>query len=101
MPWVYITPDFAHVIDTAAEPAIARYPLWIANYGVQEPNIPAPWTSYSAWQHTSSGRVPGINGPVDLDWVYDPRNAPTDPEYGYMDDDEVTLPGTSTASEAA
>lgn len=37
-----------------------RYPLWIANYGVTKPSIPAPWTSWLYWQFTESGSVDGI-----------------------------------------
>ena len=42
--------------------------LWIANYGVDEPLVPAEdWAgqAWSIWQFTSSGRVAGIDGPVD------------------------------------
>jgi lysozyme len=42
-----------------------RADLWIAHYGVDKPIIPAPWTSYAAWQWTSRGSVPGVPGNVD------------------------------------
>jgi GH25 family lysozyme M1 (1,4-beta-N-acetylmuramidase) len=46
--------------------------LWIANYGVTSPSIPAPWSGsgYAFWQYSDSGSVNGIgtNPPtVDLD----------------------------------
>jgi lysozyme len=41
-------------------------PLWIAAYQSAEPKLPVPWKRYAAWQHTSSGSVPGIRGNVDL-----------------------------------
>lgn len=44
--------------------------LWIANWGVSSPSIPAAtWGNYSwtFWQWTSSGTVPGISGRVDMD----------------------------------
>jgi GH25 family lysozyme M1 (1,4-beta-N-acetylmuramidase) len=43
--------------------------LWIANYGVSSPSIPAPWASsgYAFWQYSSTGSVPGITGNCDLD----------------------------------
>jgi GH25 family lysozyme M1 (1,4-beta-N-acetylmuramidase) len=42
--------------------------LWIANYGVTSPTIPAPWAgSYSFWQYSSTGSVPGVTGNCDLD----------------------------------
>ena len=27
----------------------ARFPLWIANWGVSKPGIPGKWTSYVYW----------------------------------------------------
>jgi len=53
--------------DTTAF-AQAGHRLWIANYGVAEPLVPADeWAreGWSIWQFTSSGRVRGIRGPVD------------------------------------
>ncbi len=43
------------------------YPLWIAAWDPGEPKLPADWTSWHFWQHSDSGRVKGIDGPVDLD----------------------------------
>jgi GH25 family lysozyme M1 (1,4-beta-N-acetylmuramidase) len=44
-------------------------PLWLAAY-VSDPSryVPAAWGTWSFWQYTSSGRVPGISGNVDLDY---------------------------------
>ncbi|KAH9403038.1 hypothetical protein TYRP_015804, partial [Tyrophagus putrescentiae] len=37
------------------------YPLWIAHYGPDNPNIPIDtWPDYHIWQFTSSGHVDGI-----------------------------------------
>ena len=44
------------------------HPLWVANFGVDKPAVPAGnWdgNGWSVWQYTSSGRVKGIKGPVD------------------------------------
>jgi GH25 family lysozyme M1 (1,4-beta-N-acetylmuramidase) len=38
--------------------------LWIAEYGVEKPNINVP---YIGFQYSENGTVPGINGKVDLD----------------------------------
>jgi GH25 family lysozyme M1 (1,4-beta-N-acetylmuramidase) len=46
------------------------HPLWIANWNVSSPSIPAGnWArkKWSIWQYSSSGKVPGIAGRVDLD----------------------------------
>lgn len=45
----------------------ARYPLWIAHYGVASPRVPLPWKKWTFWQYSGSGRVDGIRVPVDLD----------------------------------
>jgi lysozyme len=47
----------------------AGYPLWVANWGVRKPSVPANnWAGkgWSVWQFTSSGSIPGISGRVDL-----------------------------------
>ncbi|MDE5539812.1 MAG: glycosyl hydrolase family 25, partial [Bacilli bacterium] len=41
----------------------SNYPLWIAQYGVEEPQI-AAWPEWHGWQYTDRGRVSGINGNV-------------------------------------
>jgi GH25 family lysozyme M1 (1,4-beta-N-acetylmuramidase) len=49
--------------------AKARYPLWVAEWGVRRPTVPAlNWAGrgWSVWQWTSSGSVSGINGRVDM-----------------------------------
>jgi GH25 family lysozyme M1 (1,4-beta-N-acetylmuramidase) len=43
--------------------------LWVAHWGVTSPSIPGSnWggRSWTFWQYTSSGTVPGIAGRVDL-----------------------------------
>ena len=46
---------------------LEKYPFWLALY---QDRMTYPW-KVEMWQYTSSGRVPGINGPVDLN-VYMP-----------------------------
>ena len=41
-----------------------RWDVWLADYTGKTPNVTF---NYNAHQHTSKGRVPGINGAVDLD----------------------------------
>ena len=48
--------------------ALLGHPLWVANYGVSRPAVPAlNWAGFgwSIWQFTSSGHVRGIEGSVD------------------------------------
>jgi GH25 family lysozyme M1 (1,4-beta-N-acetylmuramidase) len=40
-------------------------PLWIAHYGVPAPRIYGGWGTWSFWQFTSTGRVPGVAGRCD------------------------------------
>jgi GH25 family lysozyme M1 (1,4-beta-N-acetylmuramidase) len=45
----------------------ADLPLWIASYrsgGPKEP-LPGGWSTWTFWQYTSSGRIPGIAAAVD------------------------------------
>lgn len=60
---VYTYTNFA---DTALDmAALAAYDLWIADYRGKRPA-----RRHGMWQYTSSGRVPGISGPVDLSHAY-------------------------------
>jgi len=51
--------------DNAATTAFASYPLWIAEYEVQEPTLPGAWDSWTLWQYTEDAAVAGIGVPVD------------------------------------
>jgi GH25 family lysozyme M1 (1,4-beta-N-acetylmuramidase) len=42
--------------------------LWIAHYGVKKPQLPAGWKTWTFWQFSDKGRVPGISGPVDVNY---------------------------------
>ncbi|OGB76474.1 MAG: hypothetical protein A3G82_22470 [Burkholderiales bacterium RIFCSPLOWO2_12_FULL_67_210] len=43
------------------------YPLWLAEYsGEASPQLPKGWTRWTFWQHSQSGKVAGVPGPVDL-----------------------------------
>lgn len=60
---VYTYTNFADIaLDMAA---LAAYDLWIADYRGTRPT-----RKHGMWQYTSSGRVPGISGPVDLSHAY-------------------------------
>lgn len=68
-PIVYTYPSFAaqHLDDCGKW--LGRHPLWIAHYGTQRPTVPKAWANYAIWQHSSSGRVGGIPGDVDLNKI--------------------------------
>lgn len=64
-PMIYVSPSFAaeHLGD-----GFGRYPLWVAEYGVSSPRVPAGWSTWTFWQHSDGGTVPGVPGGVDLDY---------------------------------
>jgi len=69
-PMIYTNASSWAATGNTREFAKAKYPLWIAEYGVSRPTVPASnWArhGYSVWQFTSSGRVQGISGKVDMD----------------------------------
>lgn len=49
--------------------ALSGYPLWLAAYQDAPPTVPAGLT-LRFWQHTSSGRVPGVAGNCDRNWFF-------------------------------
>jgi GH25 family lysozyme M1 (1,4-beta-N-acetylmuramidase) len=60
---IYTSPSFANSYLSG----LSGYPLWIANYGVSQPESASTWRSWTMWQYTNSGSLPGMSGPVDLD----------------------------------
>lgn len=47
--------------------SFGNYKLWIAQYTtLSKPNLPKGWGSYYLWQHSSTGRIPGIGTNVDF-----------------------------------
>ena len=47
--------------------ALTAYPLWLAAYQAEPPtDVPGGWSEPLFWQRSSTGRVPGVVGPVDL-----------------------------------
>lgn len=48
------------------EGEVTEYPLWVAQYGVSEPQDNGNWTSWVGWQYADDGEVNGINARVDM-----------------------------------
>jgi len=44
-----------------------NYPLWIAQYGVNRPEV-KNWSDWTGWQYTDRGRINGIRDNVDRDY---------------------------------
>lgn len=53
--------------DSITSSDFAANPLWIAQYGPTCPDLPTPWTSWSIFQYSDHGTVPGLTSSVDLD----------------------------------
>ncbi|HET9346393.1 MAG TPA: GH25 family lysozyme [Candidatus Limnocylindrales bacterium] len=72
-PIIYTTPTFwSNSMANTEWFARNGYPvLWIAHWtSASQPTVPAGnWAAsgWTFWQHSSTGSVPGISGPVDLD----------------------------------
>jgi GH25 family lysozyme M1 (1,4-beta-N-acetylmuramidase) len=71
-PMIYTNPSFwsSAMGNTTWFAANGYKILWTANWKVSSPSVPATnWagTSWTFWQYSSCGSVPGISGCVDLD----------------------------------
>lgn len=54
-PVIYTGPGFWNSLGPEAKtPDWARYPLWIAHYGVSKPVVPAPWKDWTFWQYAAN-----------------------------------------------
>ena len=44
---------------------LTNYPLWVAQYEVEQPTPNGKWNTWAGWQYTDVGEVAGISGYVD------------------------------------
>lgn len=54
----------------------SKYPLWIANYKVDRPLVPPPWSEWVYWQYTSKGdggKYGAESLSIDLNYFYGTR----------------------------
>ncbi|MCW2543392.1 MAG: glycoside hydrolase family 25 [Frankiales bacterium] len=63
-PILYTYVNFWHSA-MANDRTFGAYPLWLARYAAQAPAPLPGWSQWTFWQHTGSGRLPGIPGLVD------------------------------------
>lgn len=63
---------------------LTNYPLWVAQYEVEQPTPNGKWSTWAGWQYTDVGEVAGISGYVD-------RNKFTE-EVFLKDTSEIPLP---------
>jgi len=65
-PIIYTNMDFwSSYLDNS--PGFGNYPLWIAAYQRDHPDLPAGWNSYAFWQFSGSGGISSVQGAVDRD----------------------------------
>ncbi len=67
IPMIYSGPSF-WASAMGGDDGFTGYPLWEAHYtSAAAPAAMGGWPTYTLWQYTSSGSVPGIYGSVDRD----------------------------------
>lgn len=62
-PIIYTAPNFWDQHLTAD---FGAYPLWVAEYGVDEPRLPKGWTAWHLWQWRGDAPVAGVEKAADL-----------------------------------
>lgn len=62
-PVIYTGPRFwnAHLGE-----GFSDYPLWLAEYGTDSPQLPAGWDRWTLWQFRGEASVPGVEKGADL-----------------------------------
>lgn len=66
-PIIYTTAKFW---DDHFPGEFGEYPLWVAEYGVEEPRLPAGWKTWHLWQWNENMAVPGVEKGADLTRVH-------------------------------
>lgn len=64
LPALYCDSDDA---NNLFEASMARWPLWVAQWGVETPDVTRNWTVWTGFQYTDQGLLPGVEGYVDRD----------------------------------
>jgi lysozyme len=67
IPMIYVSPNFwTNAMGDSHQ--FTGYPLWIARWTSASNPYPLPggWSSWTFWQYTDVGSIPGINGAVDI-----------------------------------
>lgn len=61
--WVYTGAWFWNP-QAGGSSTVGSHPLWVSGYVPSNPPVPKGWTSWTMWQYTDKGKIPGINGCV-------------------------------------
>lgn len=64
--------------------AFRGHPLWIAQYGVEAPELPGNWSQWAFWQYSDAGKIAGVAGGVDVNRFNGPLASLRDLAQGYL-----------------
>ncbi|PRA04815.1 hypothetical protein CQ043_12205 [Paenibacillus sp. MYb63] len=88
-PIIYTGNSFAANFDTG----LSGYDLWVARYSnTRVPDDQSAWKTWTVWQYSDSGKVPGIAGNVDLN-EYNGSLADLKKRYGRERDMSIPFEG--------
>ncbi|MCB1049242.1 MAG: hypothetical protein KDC71_01495 [Acidobacteria bacterium] len=60
---IYTNPRFW---DTYLKEKFTDHPLWVAEYEVENPQVPTGWQTWTLWQYTENGTISGVGTEVDI-----------------------------------
>lgn len=92
-----------------SEELALRYPIWIAEYGVERPEEIGKWNKWVGFQYSDDGEIDGVNTKVDLNYftqdiflsdttkIPDPIITPPSPD----DTESIIIKGGDTLSQIA
>jgi len=66
-PIVYMGPNFFNEVLAGQAGPLDQYKLWLANYSNTASNLNG-WTNWTFWQFSQTGKFPGIQNCVDLNY---------------------------------
>jgi hypothetical protein len=93
---LYSSRGFMDAHFMTGDPRLAKYPLWLAAWRAKLPEAPPAWDVIAFWQFSSSGRVAGIDGNVDMDYF----NGTADQRRKYGKPMSVQIPPTPPSKPA-
>ena len=50
------------ILAGCTDTPLARCWLWLARYNTEPPDVPPAWETWTMWQWTQEGTVPGVQG---------------------------------------
>lgn len=72
-PTIYGSRDYLQYFALYHPEAFGSCPLWIADWGVTVPSVPAPWSHWAAWQWTDNYPDGAAHGKTDSSFLADAK----------------------------